>query len=70
MATLSEMIILWHSLLHDFYIMCAQFNDGVIDKESGPARIIKTFEYKDIRMGFRCCDHWERKEYIRKFIYI
>ena len=51
-------IILWYSSLHDFHMMCVQFNDGAIDKRSGTrklARTIKTSEYENTRSGVKCC---------------
>ena len=49
-----------YSSVHNFHMMCAQFNDSAIDKGSGNkelSRTTKTFEYENTRSGIKCSDH-------------
>ena len=72
MVKLSEMTILWYSLLHHFHMMRA--NHGVINKGSSfkkLVRTIRTFEYQNIMSGVKWCDYRERKTvYLTNHIHI
>ena len=66
---------MWYSstLLHDVWMICTLFKGDVIDKKGGTKELAKTtkiFEYGNTRSGdvLMCCDHLEKKIYIKQIM--
>ena len=48
---LSEIIISWSSLPHDFHMIRAHINDSAVDKESGTKELARTIKIQGVASG-------------------